>query len=411
VLLHDRNFKRQRRSAVLQKNHSPVAIRCRFGLAVALPFRYRKVSGKVRAMRTLGLDELSALLERSPAMVQLRHRLSLVFLPEEVQTFDTVEELIAALDSPNPQPELPAIALSVDDRFIHRLLAVRCDHDPFTSDLNRILFPKIEQVQKMVLCQSQVPDWIVQNAAGDCVILFLVDGLGLSDWKRFGKSELFCEPCFVDGLTVTSQGMKRIVGEPTVAVRLAEKGYERSFGFSYWEREEEQLTDQIFFGVTEGVTKVRSFEEALEALDKLPLENSFVSIVREGLDQLCHRHRDRPDVEATVQQLGDEFLALAQRVQERGISATLFLTADHGILWRHEHNLRLYEAGSSNVPPRYYEGFMSGNLLWRVNFLGNDYSLLTYPFIRRQLKSTEWGVHGGLSFEESFVPLAKLTVP
>jgi hypothetical protein len=149
----------------------------------------------------------------------------------------------------------------------------------------------------------------------------------------------------------------------------------------------------------------------LKALDKLPLEGSFVLIVREGLDQLCHRHRDQPDVEATVQQLGNEFLVLAQRVRERGVSATLFLTADHGILWRHEHNLRIYGVSSGNVPPRYYEGLISGELLWRVNFLGNDYSLLAYPFIRRQLRSTEWGVHGGLSFEESFVPLVKLTAP
>jgi hypothetical protein len=361
-------------------------------------------------MRTLSLDELSLLLERTPAMVQLRHQLSLVFLPEEVQLFDTVEELITALDSPNPQPELPTVVLSIDERFVHRLPSVCCDHDPFTSDLNRILLPKVEQVQRLVLCQSQVPDWIVQNAAGDCVILFLVDGLGLGDWKRFGNSELHCEPCFVDGLSVTSQGMKRIIGEPTIAVRLAERGYERSFGFSYWEREEEQLTEQIFFGVTEGVTKVRSFGEALEALDKLQLEGSFVLIVREGLDQLCHRYRDQPDVEATVKQLGDEFLALAQRLQRREVSATLFLTSDHGILWRHEHELRPYEVGGGNVPPRYYEGLISGELLWRVNFLGNDYSLLTYPFIRRQLRSTEWGVHGGLSFEESFVPLVKLTV-
>jgi hypothetical protein len=206
-------------------------------------------------MQALSLDELSALLERAPAMVQLRHRLSLVFLPEEVQVFDAAEELITALDSPNPQPELPAVALSVDDRFIHRLPAVRCDHDPFTTELNRILLPKIEQVQKLVLCQSQVPDWILQNASGDCIFLLLVDGLGLSDWKRFGKSEVFCEPCFVDGVTITSQGMQRIIGEPTIAVRLAEKGYERSFGFSYWEREEDQLTDQLFFGVTEGLLR------------------------------------------------------------------------------------------------------------------------------------------------------------
>ncbi|MFA0760005.1 MAG: hypothetical protein HZLCBSQH_000090 [Candidatus Fervidibacterota bacterium] len=362
-------------------------------------------------MRRVSLDELRAILERTPAIVQLRHRLSLAFVPEDVQVFETAEELVAALDSPEPQPESPLVALSVDERFAHRLPAVYCDHDPFTNELNRILLPKIEQVQRMVLCQSQVPDRIVQNAKGDCIVLLIVDGLGLSDWKRFGDENLPCEPCFVDGVTVTEHGVMRIVGEPTVALRLAEKGYERSFGFSYWEREKDRLTDRIFFGVTEGVTKVQSFDEVLKALDKFSLEGAFVQVVREGLDQICHRHRDLPDIAGIVRQIAGEFLALAQKLQQRGISATLFLTSDHGILWRHEHELRLYEAGSGNVPPRNYEGLRSGEFLWHVNFKGNDFSVLAYPFIRRQLRSTEWGVHGGLSFEESFIPSVKLTVP
>ena len=36
--------------------------------------------------------------------MQLRHRLSLAFVPEDVQVFETAEELVAALDSPEPQP-------------------------------------------------------------------------------------------------------------------------------------------------------------------------------------------------------------------------------------------------------------------------------------------------------------------
>jgi hypothetical protein len=363
-------------------------------------------------VRTASLEELQSLLRQTPVMAQM-HPLSLAFLDEEVQVFESVEALIAGLDCTEPQPEIPMVALSVDERFVHRLPSVRCDHNPFTSELNRILLPKIGWVQKWVLCQSQVADEIVRQADADCVVLLIVDGLGFADWQRFAPSNLreLAQPCFVDGVSVTDQGMSRIAGEPSIALRLASLGYERSFGFSYWERTENELTNLLFQGVTEGVRKVRSFDEVLGTVGKLPLDNSFVQIVREGLDQVCHRHRDLPDIGAIVRRICDEFDALAQKLRQRDIRATLFLTADHGILWQHEHELRLYEAGSGNVPPRYYEGLRSSEFLWRVNFKGNDFSVLAYPFIRRQLRSTEWGVHGGLSFEESFVPLVKLEVP
>ena len=43
-------------------------------------------------MRRVSLDELRAILERTPAIVQLRHRLSLAFVPEAVQVYETAEE-------------------------------------------------------------------------------------------------------------------------------------------------------------------------------------------------------------------------------------------------------------------------------------------------------------------------------
>jgi hypothetical protein len=363
-------------------------------------------------MRTVSLEELQALLGRTPAMVQM-HPLSLAFLPDEVLAFETAEEIIAALDSPEPQPEVPMVALTVDERFAHRLPTIRCDHDPFTTELNRILLAKLDWVKRWVLCQSQLPEVISNRAESDCVVLIIVDGLGLLDWKRCAPDDFLAatEPCFVDGISITEHGMKRIVGAPTIALRLAERGYERSFGFSYWERTENELTDQLFFGITEGVRKVRHFDEVLKALERLPLEGSFVQIVRQGLDQLSHRHRDRPDIAATVKTIVNELAQLTECLKKRPMTAQVFLTTDHGILWRDEHKLRLYGAGEGSVPPRYYEGLLGGEVLWRVEFEGNDYAALAYPFIRRKLRSDEWGVHGGLSFEESFVPLVKLTVP
>jgi len=79
-------------------------------------------------MRTVSLEELQALLGRTPAMVQM-HPLSLAFLPDEVLAFETAEEIIAALDSPEPQPEVPMVALMVDEQFAHNPLRPRPFHD------------------------------------------------------------------------------------------------------------------------------------------------------------------------------------------------------------------------------------------------------------------------------------------
>lgn len=367
-------------------------------------------------MKAMALEQLSQLLRQTPVMAQI-HPLSLVFLAEEIQVFETAESMVAALDSPELQAETQMVALQVDERFAHRLPSVRCDHDPFTTELNRFLLPKIDWVQRWVLCQSQVPKIICQKAFSDCIVLIMVDGLSYADWKRFaweGKThaepKTKVEPCFVDGVSITEHGMKRIVGEPTIAVRLAELGYEHSFGFSYWERADNKLTDNLFAGITEGVQKVKSFDEILGRIPRLPLQNAFLQIVRQGLDQASHRHRDKPNVAAVVQQILNELKELQRLFAEANLTATVFLTADHGILWANEHELKLYEPGSSNVPPRYYEGLRSGEMVWRVQFEGNDFSALAYPFVRRNLRSDEWGVHGGLSFEESFVPLVTVEV-
>jgi hypothetical protein len=40
-----------------------------------------------------------------------------------------------------------------------------------------------------------------------------------------------------------------------------------------------------------------------------------------------------------------------------------------------------------------------------VEFDGKEFAMLEYPYLRRDLRTNEWGVHGGLSFEESVVPL------
>ncbi len=192
--------------------------------------------------RIVSLNELRSLLQQTPAMAQ-GHPLSLAFLPDEVRVFERARDLIAELDAPTPQDETLMVALEIAPEFSHRLPAVRCDHDPFTPELNRILLPKISWVQRWVLKQSEVPKTIAERATGNCVVLILVDGLGLWDWKQFATKQWHTDACFVDGVSITEHGMRRLVGDPPLALQLAEKGYKRSFGFSYWERTENELTD------------------------------------------------------------------------------------------------------------------------------------------------------------------------
>jgi hypothetical protein len=90
----------------------------------------------------------------------------------------------------------------------------------------------------------------------------------------------------------------------------------------------------------------------------------------------------------------------------------LFLTADHGILWRDQ---------LPDDPPIVHDEWTN-----HARFLTERYLLdhgmvvdgptgvvtgLGYPYLTRELKNTEWGVHGGFSYQESIVPLIEITTP
>ncbi len=180
-------------------------------------------------------------------------------------------------------------------------------------------------MKRWVLCQSQLPETIVKRAGSDCVVLVIVDGLGLADWKRFAPTDFLAmtEPCFFDGISITEHGMKPIVGNPPIAVRLAEWGYERSFGFSYWERAENELTDRLFFGITEGARKVRSFDEVLKALEwtmtanRSPTNPFWMPDGESCFGEQEGRYRDG---------YGDNFFVESDRGNGSNISLSLHLT-------------------------------------------------------------------------------------
>lgn len=358
-------------------------------------------------MEEIDLRQLQDKMKEMPLMVEI-HPLSLAFLPAEVRVFADAWEMVEELDSPHPQPSKPMLCLQIDTAWQHRLPVFRCQHDPLTTELNRVLLKRYDLVQQHILRQSHVAEKIVQSADAAAVCLMLVDGLSFDDIKRYVPEWLqYTTPVLVDGVSITEQGMARIVGTPTIAQRLASRGFNNCLGFTYWERSEEPLTNRLFLGFGDRVRKVKSFDEVIEALTSANLQGSYVQIVRAGLDGAAHRQRERPDIASTVKSIVRDLERVADAFAKQGTSATIYLTSDHGILWAHEHGFQVYEFSSSNHP-RHYEHAKQGEHVLTVEFEGREFAMLEYPYLRRELRSTEWGVHGGLSYEESIVPLIHL---
>jgi hypothetical protein len=147
-------------------------------------------------MRTVNLTELQDILRQAPVMVEI-HPLSLAFLSEDVRLYADAWQMAAALDMPTPQPTEPMLAIGIESSLLHRLPAVRCAHDPLTTELNRVLLKRYEVIRANMLCQSQLADRIVREADAETIILMLVDGLAYADVKRCAPevAERY-DPCF-----------------------------------------------------------------------------------------------------------------------------------------------------------------------------------------------------------------------
>lgn len=359
-------------------------------------------------MRVASLTELIDWLGRMPLMVKM-NPLSAAFLPDDVCIYENAQQMVTILDDPAPQPAKRMLMIGSEPALQHRLPTITCDHDPLTTEMNRVLLKRYDWIKNHLLCQSRIADIITQHAEREAIVLMLIDGLSYSDIKRYAPRWLdYTTPVLVDGVTITEQGMTRLVGNPPLAQRLFDSGFQNIAGFTYWERSEDPLTNRIFSGFGNRVYKVKSFDDVLQALEDMEWHGAFVQIVRTGLDGVAHRQREAPNVAAIVGDILNDFERLINLLECKGVSAQLHLVSDHGILWAHEHTLQPYEFSGADHP-RHYTNPRHDQHTLTVEFEGKGFALLEYPYLRRDLRTTEWGVHGGLSFEESIVPLIRIS--
>ena len=278
--------------------------------------------------------------------------------------------------------------------------------------------PSIDQVNEALpnhfettnLCkQSDVAAEITERIRRELpqiVVLLVFDGLSFYDVIDWELPQATLEPYLVDGLSITSSAMQRLIGSPVLTHRLFELGYIRRLGFSYWERAKNALTNMLFSEFPENqLHRMTTFDEVLQTIKTSEWSvHTYVQIIRAGLDGVCHFNRERPNVDLLLEDLKQDILLLLEILQEIGKSYRLFITADHGILWYADQDIVPLAEEKGNA--RYAEGtIVGGDNVLTLKTDEGTYTVLTGDkVITKNRKVTEWGFHGGISAQESLVP-------
>ncbi len=372
-------------------------------------------------MTETGLTRLLQTLQHGPVMAEMSP-LALLCLPPEIDIAPEAETLVERLDALEPHSEQPTLIPHVDVRYQHRFQVFNetVTHTP--TAINEMLPCRLSDARRLLLTHQQVADRIVANTVQRgyrIVALLLVDGLSYDDVKSWPENP---EPCLVDGPSITYSltdqneivsevGFPGIIGSPPLARRLVDVGIPCSTGFSYWRRERNEVSAYLFQGVP--LTRVTSITTALDILEQQSCEGTYVQVLREGLDGLAHSRREVTprEIEATVNAIHDDYRRLIEVVAATRLPGAVYLTADHGILWKVQHpDLHLVE-GLRSAHPRYQRGGeTSPDYSVKLSFAGQIYNLYRYPYLGAAIRANDSGVHGGLSYWESLVPFVRVEV-
>ncbi|MBN2393033.1 MAG: hypothetical protein JXR84_20055 [Anaerolineae bacterium] len=372
-------------------------------------------------MTETGFMRLLQALQRGPVMTEISP-LALLCLPPEIDIASDAETLVERLDILEPHSERPILIPCIDTRYRHRFQVLNESLTYTPEAANEMLPRRLADARRLLLTHQRVAERIVSDTIqrGYCVVaLLLVDGLSYEDARHWPEAP---EPCLIDGPSITynltdqdeivpTVGFPGIVGAPTLARRLVDVGVPHSTGFSYWRRERNEVSAYLFEGVP--LTRVAGITTALETLEQQSLEGTYVQLVREGLDGLAHSRREVTprEIEAAVEAIHDNYRRLIEVVAATELPGVVYLTADHGILWKAQHpDLRLVEELHS-AHPRYQRG---GGALSdygvELSLTGQMYTLYRYPYLGATIHANDSGVHGGLSYWESLVPFVRVEV-
>jgi len=363
------------------------------------------------------LTDIEGLLARTPIALQA-HPTLLAYLPPDVEVLPDAKSLLARLDSPSPCHPSPMLTFDTDPRVRSRLPLVSCATDPYTDALNKVFAKRYDTVAAYTLKQSQIADRMLQgNDSYEIIVLLLVDGLAYHDtrdWSAQLAPSAQVQPCLAEGPTITRLCFPTIIGTPSIAARLFDAGFTARVGFSYWHREDNELTNRLFTTIQD-VRRCGNMKDVVTQLGVYihnhHAERIYAQIVRVGLDASAHHMRELPPVAALLSQLLLAVQALMKLLAQTGRRAALYLTSDHGILWREEFAPEIIGNAVGSARYAHWQDLGHQKQTGLQFAVGSEsYYVLPYPLVRRPLRSDEAGVHGGVSFQESIVPFLSVEV-
>lgn len=356
----------------------------------------------------MDLAALDRLLNQTPVVIQSMHPVSLAYLREPVTVYASLQELVWLLDTPQNTPLHRALSFDTNIHYVARFPVVTVEHDPFTSNLNRILFDRYDFIAASMLTQAQVAERIVAEARrAETVVLILLDGLSYADCRDWPG----VEPCLAAAPTVTRIGFPTTIGSPPLAARLFAAGLTKRVGFTYWERQDEPLTDRLFHTIADtrrlDPNRPDAFIQVVDWLSVHDLANTYIQVVRSALDEYAEGHRVTVPRQAVVQQIRSDLESVVDVLKHKGRPAILFAVADHGILWKDDdHKIEFVNLSGA----RFIKGRSGAGRGRCFEVEGQPYWVLDYPQMGRAWGSNEQGIHGGISFEESIVPFIQWEV-
>lgn len=360
-------------------------------------------------------------LRQAPVMGQF-HPLVSLCLADEVETFNEPDLLVEELDALTHHSERPVLITHLEPKFSHRFTLMNYPVCPPAEIINQNLPYRINEARKQLLTSRTVANRIVMDARQQkyqTIVLVLIDGLSYADVLDWPEHP---EPCFIDGPSITFSrtstgdinsevGFPAIIGTPPLARRLIDRGLPHSRGFSYWEREQNDVTEKLFQGIP--LKKVNGLADSFAEIKKLDLNGLYVQMVREGLDGLAHSRREvsEQEIKASVNAIHQDFRYLVEILTEKKVHGAVYLIADHGLLWKNRHQWQVIENSGSPQHPRYAISQPSETeFIIEFPTEQQNFYLWQYPFLGRQIRANDSGVHGGLSYWESIVPFIRVEV-
>jgi len=333
--------------------------------------------------------------------------LNLLFLEDTTLIADP-KKYIQLLNSPNLYDDTREFCLTATRDWCFRSYSISQSPDP--TQISEKLFTNYTDAHQFLITQSNLASLIEERALKnkpDIVLLVVVDGLSFYDVLEWDQ----VEPCFVDGPSITEFGYINVRGDPPISNRLFKMGYVTQQGYTYYNPDGDNLSYHFFDRFSSNrIEKVAEFSDILSHLASIKIRKGYIQIAAAGLDNLCHHHPGRPPIKAYIDQIKDFFQQIIHHFIEKGRSVLACLTSDHGILWKDYVPKDCKIVGSQFSgeigSPRYLIGSLNRHFSKAlITADGKAYSLLKFDYMIRQVRSNEWGVHGGLSAWESIVPL------